>query len=633
MAILVTGGAGYIGRWLSRELVGRDIQVVALDRLAPDPKSNLPLPPEVAFVLGDTTNREVLLAVTRQRPFNVIVHLAGVVTMGCEQDPDLGMRVNLHGTHNVLEVARLAGIPRVVFASTISVYGPNVPQPITENASAEPLTWYGQSKLMAEQLGLYYQRRYGLDFRAARLAAIVGPFRVAAGSATLYTTMILEKAALGEPYVIEVDERAATPICYARDAARALATLATAESAPSRIYNIGTCRATSLGLLELAKKRYPEAKIEFRPDPAMAEVGRISWNWELSTEAAAKELGWRPAYSLETMAEDLMATSRGERPIQQDVSHESALATYDSRLTTYPFRAAPPLAGGLGLNSHGNHSEEVIISLEKRARAIRRAVIEMVYGVGSGHPGGSLSATDIITAMYFHQLRIEPGNPDWPGRDRFIVSKGHAAPALYAALAQRSFFPESELATFRQLDSRLQGHPDRNKTPGVDMTAGALGHGVAIGAGLALAARLNGEGYQTYVLLGDGEIQAGVAWEGAMTAAKYHLGNLTAILDCNGVQLDGMVADIMPLEPLADKWRAFGWHVLEIDGHDMRQILEALDVAPKIHANPTIIIARTVKGKGVSYMENKSAWHGRAPTKEQYEQAMAELAEPEVNRG
>lgn len=281
----------------------------------------------------------------------------------------------------------------------------------------------------------------------------------------------------------------------------------------------------------------------------------------------------------------------------------------------------------------GYHTEQVILDLEKRARAIRRAVVDMVYGAGSGHPGGSLSAADIIAAMYFHQLRIDPSRPDWPGRDRFIVSKGHAAPALYAALAQRGFFPEPELVTFRQLDSRLQGHPDRNKTPGVDMTAGALGHGLSIGSGLALAARLNGESYRTYVLLGDGEIQAGIAWEGAMTAAKFHLDNLTAILDLNGVQLDGMVADIMPLEPVADKWRAFGWHVLEIDGHDVRQILEALDVVTKIHARPTMIIAHTIKGKGISYMENKSMWHGRAPTKEQYEQAMAELAEPEVIRG
>jgi len=282
---------------------------------------------------------------------------------------------------------------------------------------------------------------------------------------------------------------------------------------------------------------------------------------------------------------------------------------------------------------HGYHTEEVILSLEARARAIRRAVITMVHGAGSGHPGGSLSAADILAALYFHQLRIDPAQPHWEERDRFILSKGHAAPALYAALAMRGFFPESELITLRRLDSRLQGHPDRNKTPGVEMTAGALGHGLPIGAGLALAARLNGATYRTYVLLGDGEIQAGVVWEGAMAAAKYHLDNLTAILDFNGVQLDGMVADIMPLEPVAEKWRSFGWHVLEIDGHNMRQILDALDHAARIHAMPTIIVARTVKGKGVSFMENRSAWHGRAPTQEQYQQAMAELADPEVKHG
>ena len=313
-AILVTGGAGYIGRWLARELVRRGVRTVALDRQAPDPASPLPLPGQVEFVEGDVTDREVVLAAARREPFAAMIHLAGIVTMGCERDPDLGMRVNLGGTHNALEAARLAGIPRLVFASTISVYGPDVPQPIVDDAPAEPLTWYGQSKLLAETLGLYYQRRFGLDFRAARLAAIVGPFRVAAsGSATMYTSLILERAALGQPYEIDVDERAATPICYARDAARALATLALADTAPRRIYNVGTCRASAVELIEIASRRAPDARIAFRPDPAMAAVGRISWGWELSVEAAARDLGWRPGYSLETMADDLMATARGER--------------------------------------------------------------------------------------------------------------------------------------------------------------------------------------------------------------------------------------------------------------------------------------------------------------------------------
>lgn len=314
--ILITGGSGYIGRWLARELVAHGLPTVAFDRVAPDPASTLPLPSGVEFLAGDVTDRAAVVAAAASQPFAAIIHLAGIVTMGCERDPELGMRVNLDGTHNVLEAARLAGIPRLVFASTISVYGPDVPQPVSETAAAEPLTWYGQSKLMAEHLGLYYQRRFGLDFRAARLAAIVGPFRVAAsGSATMYTSLILERAALGQPYFIDVDEHAATPVCYARDAARALATLATAESAPRRIYNIGTCRASAVGLLEIARQRVPSAQIEFRPEPTMAEVGRISWDWRLDISAAERELGWKPAYSLETMADDLMATARGERSV------------------------------------------------------------------------------------------------------------------------------------------------------------------------------------------------------------------------------------------------------------------------------------------------------------------------------
>ena len=320
MAVLITGGAGYIGRWLARELVARGIETVAFDRVAPDPLSTLPLPAEVKFVEGDVTNREAVLKAaldtTPGQKFDALVHLAGIVTMGCERDPDLAMRVNFEGMRYALEAARVAGIPKFVFASTISVYGPDVPQPIVETGPAEPLTWYGESKILAERLGLYYQRRWGLDFRAVRLAAIVGPHRVAAsGSATMYTSLILERAALGQPYDIDVDEGAATPICYAKDAARALATLATVERAERRIYNIGTCRATAAGLLELAKAKYPEAQVRFNPEPGMAAVGRISWSWDLSIAAAAEDLGWKPAYSLESMAEDLMATARGERPL------------------------------------------------------------------------------------------------------------------------------------------------------------------------------------------------------------------------------------------------------------------------------------------------------------------------------
>jgi len=274
------------------------------------------------------------------------------------------------------------------------------------------------------------------------------------------------------------------------------------------------------------------------------------------------------------------------------------------------------------------HSNELLASLSGKAAQLRKTVVDMVYCAQSGHPGGSLSAADIVAALVFHKLRLDPANPQWPERDRFILSKGHAAPLLYAALAARGFFPTEELKTLRRLDSRLQGHPDRLKTPGVEMTAGALGHGLAVGTGLALAARLDGQSWRTYVVMGDGEIQAGVVWEGALFAAKYGLDNLTAIVDNNGVQLDGFVHDIMPLEPMADKWRAFGWHVIEIHGHNMRQILDALDEAEDIHGRPTVVIAHTTKGKGVSFMENQCAWHGRAPTDEQCQQALCELGEP-----
>jgi nucleoside-diphosphate-sugar epimerase len=294
MAVLITGGAGYIGRWVARELLAREIETVAFDRIAPDPKSTLPLPAGAQFIEGDVTDRGAVLKAAQSRQFEAIIHLAGIVTMGAERDPDLAMRVNLDGTRYALDAARLCNIPKLVFASTISVYGPDVPQPIVESAHAEPLTWYGESKVLAEQLGLYYQRRWGLDFRAARLAAIVGPHRVAAsGSATMYTSLILERSALGLAYDIDVDEEAATPICYAKDAARALVTLATADKAPRRIYNIGTARATAIGLLEIAKRKYPDTKVRFKPAPDMAAVGRISWNWELNIKAAEEDLGWK----------------------------------------------------------------------------------------------------------------------------------------------------------------------------------------------------------------------------------------------------------------------------------------------------------------------------------------------------
>ncbi|MBC6936510.1 MAG: transketolase [Chloroflexi bacterium] len=266
-----------------------------------------------------------------------------------------------------------------------------------------------------------------------------------------------------------------------------------------------------------------------------------------------------------------------------------------------------------------------MIKLQEHARDLRLDSIEMIHRRQAGHPGGSLSAADIVAALFFHKMRIDPQNPAWPERDRFILSKGHASALLYAALAQCGYFPHEDLRRWGELDCHLQGHPDRLKTPGVDMTAGLLGHGVAVGVGIALAARMDGLSFRTYVLMGDGECQGGIVWEGAMVAAKYRLANLTAIVDFNNVQLDGAVHDILPLEPLADKWRACNWAVIEINGHDMRQILQALDTADEIHDRPTVIIARTTKGKGVSFMENKSHWHGVAPNDAQLAQAIAEI--------
>ena len=272
-----------------------------------------------------------------------------------------------------------------------------------------------------------------------------------------------------------------------------------------------------------------------------------------------------------------------------------------------------------------HYPEALIVELNERARELRLDSVEMIHRRGSGHPGGALSAAEIMAALFFHKMKLDPARPDWPERDRFILSKGHASAILYAALARLGFFPMEDLKEWGQIECHLQGHPDRLKTPGVEMTSGILGHGVAIGAGLALAARVDGMDYRVYVLLGDGELQGGIVWEGAMTAAKYRLSNLTAIVDYNDVQLDGPVHQIMPMEPLAEKWRAYNWEVLEINGHDTRQVLEALDMASEIHHRPTVIVAHTTKGKGVSYMENKAKWHGIAPSDEELTQAVKEL--------
>lgn len=262
--------------------------------------------------------------------------------------------------------------------------------------------------------------------------------------------------------------------------------------------------------------------------------------------------------------------------------------------------------------------------LENKAKQIRRLIIQMLAKAGSGHPGGSLSAADLITALYFSVMRINPVEPKWPDRDRFHMSKGHCCPLWYAVLSQAGYFPQEKLWTLRQLGSLLQGHPDR-RTPGVEAASGSLGQGLSVSVGMSLAAKIDQKDYRVYCLMGDGEIQEGNIWEAAMAASHYKCDNLCAILDYNGFQIDGKVKDIMNLEPLIDKWRAFGWHTIEIDGHDMKQILEAYDQAKTVKGKPSIIIAHTIKGKGVSFMENTADFHGRAPTKEETEIALKEL--------
>jgi transketolase len=275
-------------------------------------------------------------------------------------------------------------------------------------------------------------------------------------------------------------------------------------------------------------------------------------------------------------------------------------------------------------------SSDTLHELEEKARSIRAHVIRMVYAAQSGHIGPSLSIADFLAALYFHVMRVRPEHPGWPDRDRFVLSKGHACSAWYAALAERGYFPKEELLTFRRLHSRLQGHPDMAKTPGVDMTSGSLGHGLSAGIGMALAARIDGLAYRTYVILGDGEIQEGLIWEAAMAAPRLGLDNLVAIVDYNRWQSGGSVGEIMPLEPLSMKWQAFGWATQEIDGHDMGAIIEAFARAQGARGGPSAIIAHTVKGKGVSFMENENKWHMTAPTREEAETALRELTREEV---
>jgi transketolase len=261
---------------------------------------------------------------------------------------------------------------------------------------------------------------------------------------------------------------------------------------------------------------------------------------------------------------------------------------------------------------------------KEKARQFRKEILETITEAGSGHPGGSLSGVEILISLYYYKLRHKPENPTWPLRDRFIMSKGHASPLLYVVLANCGYFPKEELKTFRKLGSRLQGHVHAG-VPGVELSTGSLGQGFSVGNGIALGAGIRGVNFRVYTLLGDGEIQEGQVWEAAMTAGHHKLDNVCAILDRNEVQENGPVEEIKREEPLADKWKSFGWHVIDIDGHDFEQLIKALDEAESVKGRPTFIIARTVKGKGVSFMEGQAKWHGKAPNKEQLALALSEL--------
>lgn len=266
-----------------------------------------------------------------------------------------------------------------------------------------------------------------------------------------------------------------------------------------------------------------------------------------------------------------------------------------------------------------------LYGLNDTAKQIRRSIIEMIYTAQSGHPGSALSCTDILTALYFEIMNISAENPDDPNRDRFVMSKGHACPAMYCSLIHKGFIDKKEVANLRKINSILQGHPDMNKVPGIDMTTGSLGQGLSAAVGMAMAAKMDQKEYYTYALVGDGEINEGQIWEAIMFASKFKLNNLIVFMDYNTLQLDGTTDQIMPLEPLADKLKAFNWHVLEIDGNDIGEIIKAVNMAKQIHNKPIWIIAHTTKGCGVSYMENKLEWHGKAPNEEEYEIAIKEL--------
>ncbi len=259
------------------------------------------------------------------------------------------------------------------------------------------------------------------------------------------------------------------------------------------------------------------------------------------------------------------------------------------------------------------------------AAKARLLAMDMVHAAASGHIGGSLSVMDVLTALYFHEMKVDPADPKNPDRDRFVLSKGHCTPALYAVLSLRGYFPREQAMLFRSVEGHMSGHPDMVHVPGVDMSTGSLGQGLSAAVGMALAGKVDQKSYRVYAVMGDGEIAEGQIWEAAMAAAKYHLSNLCAFVDVNGLQIDGKTADVMPTEPLDKKFEAFGWHVVTIDGHDYGQIEKAFAEAAATKGQPTMILAKTVKGKGVSFMENDAGWHGKAPNDEQYAQAKAEL--------
>lgn len=288
----------------------------------------------------------------------------------------------------------------------------------------------------------------------------------------------------------------------------------------------------------------------------------------------------------------------------------------------------PQVFGGLCLVNDCSYVDSLkqdVEEIENKALKMRQWIVKMIYEAGSGHPGGSLSVADIIATLYFHEMRYDPRNPNWVDRDRIVLSKGHAAPAMYSAMAIAGFFPQKELLTLRKLGTRLQGHPSMHRLPGIDMSTGSLGQGLSAAVGMALAGKLDRKNYRVYAILGDGEIQEGQVWEAAMSASHYHLDNLVAIVDKNNLQIDGPCDSVMNITPVGLKFKAFRWYVIEIDGHDIKELISALEKAKEREGRPTVIVANTIKGKGVSFMEGNVGFHGKAPDAEQYKQALKEL--------